>query len=59
MAVDEVPETDIWLRLEPTRNGQQSKIRWAKDYLLETRVAALVTCRGGHSGDHEPRLAAR
>jgi hypothetical protein len=45
LAVDEVPETDVWLRLTPARNGQHSGIRWAKDYLLETwaaRQAATV-----------------
>jgi hypothetical protein len=32
--VDEVPATDGWLRVDPTRNGQQERIRWARDYEL-------------------------
>lgn len=34
LAVDEVPETDVWLRLTPARNGQQSKVRMAEDCTL-------------------------
>jgi PD-(D/E)XK endonuclease len=32
--VEEAPDTDIWLRVDPTRNGQARGIRWAKDYEL-------------------------
>ena len=32
--VDEVPATDGWLRVDPTRNGQREGIRWAHDYEL-------------------------
>ncbi len=32
--VDEVPATDGWLRVHPTRNGQQQRVRWARDYEL-------------------------
>jgi len=32
--VDEVPASDGWLRVEPTRNGQEEGIRWARDYEL-------------------------
>jgi PD-(D/E)XK nuclease superfamily protein len=35
LPVDEVPETDVWLRLTAARNGQQSGIRMAEDHLLE------------------------
>jgi PD-(D/E)XK endonuclease len=30
----EVPATGMYLRVEPTGNGQQKGIRWAKDYEL-------------------------
>ncbi len=39
LPVDEVPETDVWLRLTPTRNGQQAKIRMAEDHTLEAWAA--------------------
>jgi PD-(D/E)XK endonuclease len=32
--VDEVPATDGWLRVDATQNGQQERIRWARDYEL-------------------------
>jgi PD-(D/E)XK endonuclease len=32
--VDDVPPTDGWLRVDPTRNGQQEGVRWARDYEL-------------------------
>jgi hypothetical protein len=32
--VDDVPTRVCHLRLEPTRNKQSSKIRWAADYLI-------------------------
>jgi hypothetical protein len=32
--VDEVPATDGWLRVHPTRNGQKEGVRWARDYEL-------------------------
>lgn len=34
LPVDEVPATDGWLRVDPTRNGQQESVRWAHDYEL-------------------------
>jgi PD-(D/E)XK endonuclease len=41
LPVNEVPETDVWLRLTPTRNGQQSGIRMAVDHTLESWAARL------------------
>lgn len=32
--VEEAPATEGWLRVDPTRNGQQEGIRWARDYEL-------------------------
>jgi hypothetical protein len=32
--VEDVPPTDGWLRVTPTRNGQQERVRWARDYEL-------------------------
>jgi PD-(D/E)XK endonuclease len=32
--VDDVPATDGWLRVDPTRNGQKEGVRWARDYEL-------------------------
>jgi hypothetical protein len=32
--VDEVPLREASLRLEPARNNQRAKIRWAADYLI-------------------------
>jgi hypothetical protein len=32
--VDEVRGTEGWLRVDPTRNGQRERIRWARDYEL-------------------------
>jgi hypothetical protein len=41
LAVDEVADTECWLRLEPTRNRQQLRIRWAKDHTLAAWAAHL------------------
>ena len=30
--VEDCPTRAAWLRLEPTRNNQRDKIRWARDY---------------------------
>lgn len=30
--IDEVSRTEIYLRLLPTKNGQNRRVRWAKDY---------------------------
>jgi hypothetical protein len=32
--VEDVPQTDGWLRVKPTRNGQSERVRWARDYEL-------------------------
>jgi hypothetical protein len=32
--VEHVPATDGWMRIDPTQNGQQERIRWARDYEL-------------------------
>ncbi len=32
--VDDTPANDGWLRVDPARNGQQDRIRWARDYEL-------------------------
>ena len=34
LAVDEVPETDVWMRLTPARNNQQLKVRLAEEHTL-------------------------
>lgn len=57
LAVDECPVTDVWLRLTPTRNGQQLRIRWAEEHTLAAwaarqasspaNVAARRSNRGG------------
>jgi hypothetical protein len=31
---DEVPRTGMYLRVDPPSNGQNKRIRWAKDYEL-------------------------
>ena len=40
LPVDEVPGTDVWLRLTPTRNNNQYGIRLAEDHTLEAWAAA-------------------
>jgi hypothetical protein len=39
LPVSEVPETDVWLRLTPTRNGQHSGVRMAADHTLAAWAA--------------------
>ena len=39
LPVADVPETDVWLRLTPARNGQQSKVRMAADCTMEAWAA--------------------
>jgi PD-(D/E)XK nuclease superfamily protein len=39
LAVDEVPETDVWLRLTPARNNNQYGIRLAEDHTLAAWAA--------------------
>jgi hypothetical protein len=39
LAVDEVPETDVWLRLTPAKNNQQLRIRLAEDHTLAAWAA--------------------
>jgi hypothetical protein len=39
LAVDEVPETDVWLRLAPPRNNNQYGIRLAEDHTLAAWAA--------------------
>lgn len=44
LAVDDVPETAVHLRLTPARNGQQRGVRLAEDHTLAawvTRLAAV------------------
>jgi PD-(D/E)XK endonuclease len=48
LPVDEVPETDVWMRLLPVRNNQRLRIRWAKDCTLEAWVARIT------SGERRP-----
>jgi hypothetical protein len=54
--VADVPPRSAHLRVLPTRNGQESRIRWASDYLL-TRQAKLApgSC-AVHPGRKAPRL---
>ena len=35
--------TGGWLRLEPVKNGQSKRIRWASDYIWENHIAELKT----------------
>ena len=46
LAVDEVPETEVWLRLTPTQNHQQRRIRWAEDHTLAAWAGAAVKAPG-------------
>jgi PD-(D/E)XK endonuclease len=39
LPVDDVPETDVWLRLTPARNGQRNRVRMAQDCTLEAWAA--------------------
>jgi PD-(D/E)XK nuclease superfamily protein len=39
LAVDEVPRTDVWLRLTPTKNNQQRGVRMAAEHTLEAWAA--------------------
>jgi hypothetical protein len=39
LAVDKVPETDVWLRLMPTKNNQHLKVRLAQEHTLEAWAA--------------------
>jgi PD-(D/E)XK nuclease superfamily protein len=39
LPVDEVPETDVWLRLTPARNGQRTGVRMAEDHTLAAWAA--------------------
>jgi hypothetical protein len=39
LPVDDVPETDVWLRLTPARNNQRAGIRMAEDHTLEAWAA--------------------
>jgi hypothetical protein len=39
LAVNEVPDTDVWLRLMPAKNNQQLKIRRAEDHTLAAWAA--------------------
>jgi hypothetical protein len=32
--IADVPDRAAYLRVEPTRNGQQKGVRWAKDYVI-------------------------
>jgi len=32
--VDEVPDTDMYLRIDPPRNSQNKRVRWAAEYEL-------------------------
>jgi hypothetical protein len=52
LAVDEVPETEVWLRLTPTENHQQRRIRWAEDHTLAAWAGAAVNA--STSADHGP-----
>jgi len=45
LAVDKVPETEVWLRLEPARNHQKARIRWAEEHTLAAWAAGLSDAR--------------
>jgi PD-(D/E)XK nuclease superfamily protein len=39
LPVDEVPATDVWLRLTPARNGQHSGVRMAEEHTIAAWAA--------------------
>ena len=39
LPVDEVPETDVWLRLMPAKNNQHLRVRLAEEHTLKAWVA--------------------
>jgi hypothetical protein len=45
LAVDDVPETRVWLRLTPARNNQKLRIRLAEDHTLDAWAARLLRGR--------------
>jgi hypothetical protein len=40
--MDEVPATQIFLRLKETKNQQKKAVRWAKDYELDIKLRELM-----------------
>jgi hypothetical protein len=44
--VDDLPVGDAWLRVDPPRNGQRSRLRWAQQYEIGA-VAQLGARRDG------------
>ena len=42
LAVDNVPETAVWLRLTPAKNHQQARIRYAEDNTLAAWAASVT-----------------
>jgi PD-(D/E)XK endonuclease len=40
--VDEVPETEVWLRVEPARSNQRARIRLAEEHTLAAWAARLL-----------------
>jgi hypothetical protein len=51
--MDEVPETDVWLRLTPARNNNQYGIRLAEDHTL-----AAWAARQQVEAEHPHKIAA-
>lgn len=41
LEVDQVPVTDVWMRLEPARNNQRARIRHAEEHTLEAWAARM------------------
>jgi hypothetical protein len=39
--IEDVPTGHAYLRVEPTRDSQARKIRWARDYVLPRRTSDL------------------
>ena len=39
--VDDCPPTDGWLRIDPAKNNQQKRVRFAEDYAFERWVESL------------------
>ena len=56
LEVDQVPVTDVWMRLEPARNNQRARIRHAEEHTLEAwrpgwvRLSSLWGARRSASG---------
>jgi hypothetical protein len=42
-----VPESEVWLRLTPTKNHQQARIRYAKEHTLAVWATSVRAPKNG------------